>query len=126
MIVPEGENGDLVVYMLHFDRKLADRQHYIGSTIYTRRFTRWREHAQGNGSHYVRRFIRQGIGFRVVRLWFCRTRQHEQVLKRTAVFSKLCPLCSPQLPQPEPLHYEANGWTPTIDAHWSHRKGGAR
>lgn len=123
-MTPEGESGELIVYMLHFDRVLDGRVHYIGSTIYSRRFKRWREHALGNGSFYVRRFIKAGIGFNVVRLWFCRTRQHEQVLKRTSDYAKLCPLCTRTLPQPEPIHFDADGWAPTISAHWSNRKGG--
>lgn len=123
MIVPEGERGDLVVYLLHFDRKLGDRQHYIGSTIYDRRFKRWREHALGNSSHYVRKFIRAGVGFNVVRLWFCHDRDREKQLKSTSTFSRLCPLCTPTLPQPEPIHFDADGWAPTISAHWSNRKG---
>jgi hypothetical protein len=126
MIVPEGEADQLVVYLLHFDSKLNGKQHYIGSTMYRRRFTRWREHALGNGSAYVSRFIRNGIGFRVVRLWYCRTRQHEQALKGKGLAAEICPICSPHLPQPEPYHYEANAWTPTISAHWSNRKSGAR
>lgn len=115
-------DGDYIVYLLHFDEQMDGKLHYVGSTKYQRRFIRWREHAQGNGSAYVRRFIRKGIGFRVVRLWFCRTRQQEQVVKSKSKLSKVCPICSPHLPQPEPLHYCADGWTPTIDAHWHHRK----
>lgn len=114
--------SDFVVYLLHFDQELNGKRHYVGSTKYERRFTRWREHAQGNGSAYVRQFIIRKIGFQVVRLWFCHTRQQEQVIKAKSKLSKVCPLCSPHLPQPKPLHYEADGWTPTIDAHWHHRK----
>lgn len=122
MIELHDDFGEIVVYLLHFDRTLKGRQHYIGSTKYQRRFTRWREHALGNGSQYVRRFINAGIGFNVVRLWFSHDRDREAVLKRTSVFAKLCPLCTPTLPQPTPIHFDADGWAPTISAHWSHRK----
>ena len=126
MIMPEGESGNYIVYMLHFDRVLNGRIHYIGSTKFERRFVRWHEHALGNGSAYVRRFIRAGIGFSVARLWSCRTRQHEQVLKHTGDFKTLCPLCTPALPQFAPLHFAANGWKPAMNTHWNNRKGDAR
>lgn len=116
------QNANIVVYLLHFDAPFKGRQHYVGSTLYDRRFKRWREHAQGNGSHYVRRFIREGIGFRVVRLWFSPTRALEKSVKGRAQFSKICPICTPSLPQPEPIHFGADAWSPTISAHWLNRK----
>lgn len=113
---------EIICYMFHFDAPLRGRVHYIGSTHYTRRFARWREHALGNGSAYTAQFIRAGIGFRVVRLWFCGTREHERTLKNKGDFSGHCPICTPSLPQPEPIHYDPMAWTPTISAHWNHRK----
>lgn len=113
---------EIVCYLLHFDAPLKGRVHYIGSTLYARRFARWREHALGNGSAYTKQFVKQGIGFRVVRLWFNQTREYERSLKSHSGFSRHCPICTPTLPQPEPLHFAAMAWTPTIDAHWLNRK----
>jgi predicted GIY-YIG superfamily endonuclease len=113
----------LIVYLLHFDQELGGRCHYVGSTMYNRRFQRWREHAQGNGSGYTARYARAGIGFRVARLFFVATREHERVIKDKGDFKKICPICTPSLPQPAVMHYDADAWLPTIQYHWSIRKG---
>lgn len=109
---------NIVCYLLHFDQPRKGRLHYIGSTTYERRFERWREHARGTGSAYTARYIREGIGFRVVRLWFASDRKLERWLKDHRRANTLCPLCTPNLPQPSPLHYEADAWMPTVGSYW--------
>lgn len=111
-------SSNVICYLLHFDEPLRGRLHYIGSTTYDRRFQRWREHARGTGSAYTARYIKASIGFRVVRLWFAQDRKLERWLKDHRRANTLCPICSPNLPQPEPLHYAADAWMPTIGTFW--------
>lgn len=118
----DATSATIVTYLLHFDEPIKGRRHYIGSTVYERRFIRWREHAMGNGAAYTKTFIRAGIGFSVVKLFFSPNRTYERWLKEHRVASQLCPLCSPNLPQPTPVHYDANFWLPTIGTYWTSKR----
>ncbi len=113
---------NIVCYMLHFDEPLRGHRHYIGSTNYDRRYVRWREHALGNGSAYTKQFIKAGIGFHVVRLWFSHTREQERSLKNNGDMRRYCPMCSATLPKPDPCHYEPMAWAPTQDLGFWYRK----
>jgi hypothetical protein len=112
----------LIVYLLHFDQKLGDRLHYIGSTTFGRRHERWREHALGLGSAYTRRFIRKGIGFNVVRYWFVAARDVEMNIKKRGDYAAICPFCTPNNSHQPPVHYDAMAWTPSPDIGWLQQK----
>jgi len=84
------------LYLIHFDRKLAHAQHYVGST--SRRLAdRIAEHQAGTGARLLAALQRVGIDFRVVYTERFDTpglaRIRERQLKRAKNLPKLCPIC---------------------------------
>ena len=101
-----------VIYLLHFDAPLHKALHYLGQTKLNRLEQRLREHAQGRGASITRALAARGIGFTLVRTWPMTATDMETKMKRRGHFKRLCPLCSPDLPQPEwPPHFAANDQT---------------
>lgn len=82
----------MAVYLLHFERKIAHAQHYLG---YAKRVDeRIARHRAGNGARLVAEFTSRGIGFVVARIWPDGTRQFERSLKSVRKNSRrLCPEC---------------------------------
>jgi predicted GIY-YIG superfamily endonuclease len=78
-----------MVYLLHFDRPLNGRQHYLGWSDNVPR--RLEEHRKGQGGKTTARYKRAGIGFTLASSW-PGTRDHEAQFKRKRLGS-LCPLC---------------------------------
>lgn len=79
------------VYLLHFERKLAHSQHYLGwsNDVAARVY----KHAKGNGARLPAVFREQGIGFVLARVWEGGDRTLERRLKRQRNAPKLCPVC---------------------------------
>ena len=89
--------GGLIMYLLHFDRPLSNRQHYLGSTLEARKGARWLSHAKGQGGAFTRRFAKAGIGFQVAAVWpiSCRLVEHDR--KKHGHLDRLCPICRGEL-----------------------------
>ena len=80
-----------IVYLLHFENKLAHAQHYIGSTINLRR--RIRDHASGASDVNIMKVIKnKGIRFYLARVWKG-DKQTERKLKKQGGACRLCPIC---------------------------------
>lgn len=80
----------MIVYIIHFSRKLGHAQHYIGKTeAYGRRL---KAHRAGNGARILRAANEQGIKWRVVARWFG-GRTLEKKLKARHDTAALCPVC---------------------------------
>jgi len=80
----------MIVYLIHFSRKLGHAQHYIGKTeAYGRRMT---AHKAGNGAAILRAAKLKGIKWRVVARWFG-GRKLEKELKARHDAAALCPIC---------------------------------
>lgn len=82
------------VYLLHFDRRFGNGQHYIGFT--THLANRLRDHlSNGNaGSQLVRQARAAGVGWTLALIVEDGTRTDEVTLKRHIRTSLVCPLCS--------------------------------
>ena len=79
------------VYLLHFDERLDQFQHYVGSCEDLS--VRLDQHARGRGAQLTTRFSRAGIGFVIGGLWEHETltegRQGELFIKRN-IAGKCC------------------------------------
>ena len=101
-----------MVYLIHFERKLAHAQHYVGfssSPAALRR--RLDHHRSGNGSRLMNAVVQAGIPYRVVRIWPEGTRTEERRIKNTAHPERICPVCSGQ-----PVKLRAPYWSFTPEA----------
>ena len=85
-------NGHLgTVYLVHFERRLAHAQHYLGWT--SRPEVRVEEHRNGRGSRLLAAVQTRGIPWRVVRRWRG-TRKDERRMKDHRHGPRWCPICS--------------------------------
>lgn len=88
----KGEWSDLAVYLLHFDRAIADHaQHYIGYAEDVD--ARIAEHRAGNGARLMQVCAERGIGFVVAKIWPDEDRTFERWLKRQKHAWRYCPIC---------------------------------
>ena len=107
----------MFIYLVHFERKigkpLSDEQrarfgeaprkngytahagHYIGSARDVEERDRTRLTKSREGLALFREAVKQGIGWKVVRLWKSSDRNFEKKLKRRKNAPKLCPFCNP-------------------------------
>lgn len=87
-----GEEG--VIYLLHFDRPVAEghtTQHYLG---WARKVgARVAHHRKGTGARLTQVAVERGIGMEVVREW-AGTRDDERRLKNRKEGPALCPVCA--------------------------------
>lgn len=91
----------MTVYLLHFDRPIADGypcQHYLGFTDAGRSTLAHRlaDHAAGRGARLTQVARERGIGWQLVRTWPGATRGDERHLKARKYGTLLCPVCSPR------------------------------
>lgn len=88
-----------MVYLIHFDRPFKHARHYLGSTRLTIE-ERLERHRSGTGAVLLKMLQKEGIGYRVVRIWKAGTekkdRKLEKKLKRQASNVKKCPVCNPE------------------------------
>jgi hypothetical protein len=85
-----------MVYIIHFDRKLAHAQHYIGFVDHEKGHTiesRLEYHRKGQGSKLLRAVVKAGIGFHVADIWLDGDRNFERKLKNKKKSRLLCPMC---------------------------------
>jgi hypothetical protein len=92
------------VYLLHLDRPLQGcvnqhgkpvAGHYLGWTARKSPARRVGLHARGqSGSKYMAQARREGIGFRLARVWQDVDRNFERKLKLRKASGRLCPLCA--------------------------------
>lgn len=90
--MPKDVNG--TVYLLHFDRKLAHAQHYIGWTEQSPEY-RLQDHLnnRNRAARIVVAAVAAGIGVTIARVWPGETRSFERALKKRANAPRICPLC---------------------------------
>lgn len=96
-VSPPLHTGTVTLYLLHFDRPIADGfpcQHYLGFTN-DKLAGRLLDHANGRGARLTQVARERGIGWTLVRTWPGATRSDERHLKRRKYGSRLCPLCRP-------------------------------
>ena len=80
------------IYLLHWQDRKGRVEHYVGWT--TDLEGRLKQHfSQCGGCPTTRRYRRQGMGGRLVRLWEG-TMQAERLLQQTLTFPPDCPVCS--------------------------------
>lgn len=88
-----------MVYLIHFDKKLAHAQHYIGFAEDQRTFeTRIKQHRskakKTKGAKLLRAVNIAGIGWDVVKVWEDGDRTFERSLKNKKKTSCICPVCT--------------------------------
>ncbi len=81
----------MLVYLLHFKRKMGHAQHYLGKTTDLRQ--RMSDHRGGQGARILAECNRRGIRYEVVRTWKRADRGLERRLK-SLHRADLCPRCS--------------------------------
>lgn len=88
-----------MVYLIHFDEKLAHAQHYLGFSIRTDIGKRIKEHqgkGRSKGAKIMAAVNAAKIGWSVVRIWENADRNFERLLKKRKNTSKFCPICHPE------------------------------
>jgi predicted GIY-YIG superfamily endonuclease len=88
------------VYILHFEKKIAHAQHYVGCSGDLLR--RIEAHAKGHTARLCEVFFEQGIPFRVARLYIVEDiRKAEKYIKKMNNGKSYCPICqvSPRKPR---------------------------
>lgn len=94
-----------MLYLLHFDKPVSGKRHYLGATTEDRFKERLREHAGGHGSKLTARAVAQGARIYVARLFPQLSFRQEQQVKAASHFRNLCPLCCPLFSKfAEPLY----------------------
>jgi predicted GIY-YIG superfamily endonuclease len=83
------QNG--IVYLIHFQRKLAHSGHYIGFT--TNLDKRITDHLCGQGARLMEVITEAGIEWKVARTWQG-DRNFERYLKNRKDAPRLCVICS--------------------------------
>lgn len=91
---PKAMTIDLVAYLLHFDRPVQGKLHYLGSTPAPRLTRRLRDHATGSGANLTKDAGRMGVGFHVAAVWPIDSRQAEKRIKKNGHFARRCPFCA--------------------------------
>lgn len=86
----------MAVYLLHFHRRLAHSQHYLGWTHDNDVTARLKTHANasGKGAKIVAGAIKAGIGFDLALIIPDVDRNFERWLKNLKMANRFCPLCS--------------------------------
>jgi len=79
------------VYLIHFERKLAHAQHYIGWTQNLP--MRLHHHRTGNGSRLMAAVSKAGIRWVVAATYWEKDRYFERKYKNRHNAAKLCPIC---------------------------------
>lgn len=84
-----------MVYLLHFDEKLAHAQHYVG---FCERSVRARlgKHRRGEGSKLMAAVFAAGIGVQIAHVWKDGDRHFERNIKNRKNTPRLCPICNPR------------------------------
>jgi len=80
-----------VIYLIHFSRKLAHAQHYLGSTSDLE--TRLSDHRNGCGARLMQVVREVGIEWSCVRTWKG-SRLVERKIKNRKHADRLCPVCA--------------------------------
>jgi len=79
------------VYLIHFEKKLAHAQHYIG---YSHDIDgRMNAHKKGRGARLMTVIREKGIDWELARTWVA-DRNFERSLKNRKNAPSLCPICS--------------------------------
>jgi predicted GIY-YIG superfamily endonuclease len=84
-----------MVYLLHFERRVSNCQHYLGFTRDDRLNERLSEHLSGRGANLVKRVLAHGVAIYLARVFPNLTANEERRLKTASHFDKLCPICCP-------------------------------
>ena len=79
-----------MIYIIHFNTKLAHAQHYIGSAADVR--ARYRAHLNGHGSRIMSAVVNKGISTRCFVIAEG-GKVDERKLKNRKNSSRLCPVC---------------------------------
>jgi predicted GIY-YIG superfamily endonuclease len=84
-----------LVYLIHFDHKLAHAQHYLGYASKSVE-KRLKKHQDGTGARLMQVIGEQGIGWELAKVWPDGDRTFERRLKNRHGANKFCPICKQQ------------------------------
>src|SRR5215510_1113752 len=91
MAAPASQEGEPVIYLIHFDQPYKRARHYMGFTDDLEE--RLSRHRAGNGARLMEVVTAAGITWRVARTWQG-DRKLERRLKSRKEAPRLCPVCS--------------------------------
>jgi len=86
----------MITYLLHFDRPVRGKSHYIGSCEDTQLPVRLRRHQLGTASKLTRQAHKEGVGFYLTRIWVTGDRTEEYAQKKKKNYKARCAFCNPQ------------------------------
>ncbi len=81
-----------MIYIIHFDEKLAHAQHYVGYCKEERFAIRMFEHGAGIGAKILRALVEKGIHYRIANT-FPGDRILERRIKNQKNTRRYCPIC---------------------------------
>lgn len=84
-----------MIYIIHFDEKLAHTQHYIGFCRDGTAKRRLKKHKSGEGARILARLNELGIGYKIVNT-LPGDRDEERRLKKQKNHKRYCPICNPK------------------------------
>src|SRR3954454_15646922 len=87
----------ITIYLLHFDRDVHGKRHYIGSTKTENLHKRLRAHTMGYGANITTRASLQGVDNHLAATWTASTRDNEKRMKRNGHLKAHCVYCNGQL-----------------------------
>ena len=85
--------GDGLVYIIHFEKKLKHAGHYIGFCEAGNLEKRMATHRAGNGSKLMAAVTEAGINWEVAHVFEGKSRHFERYLKNQKNSKRFCPFC---------------------------------
>ncbi len=88
-----------MIYIIHFETKLAHAQHYVGFCQDGRLGERMAEHWHGKGAKILAACRQKRIHYEVVRT-LPGSRTRERQIKKTHATARYCPVCKSKFRKP--------------------------
>jgi hypothetical protein len=90
----KNDQEKIFTYLLHFDRTVSGKDHYLGSCEMSQLSTRMRRHQLGTASSLTKRVHEAQVGFILAALYQSEDRSLEKKLKWAGHYRGLCCVCS--------------------------------
>lgn len=87
-----------VVYLLHFEKPMKDKLHYVGICQTGRLARRMWEHRTGRGASITRRAVEAGSHLYLGNLWRDQSYADERKIKTRGHFINYCRVCNSKQP----------------------------
>lgn len=88
-----------MLYLLHFEKPVSGKSHYLGYTQDGRLEARLSEHMNQRGARLTARAVKANVSIYLARVFDGLTTHEEARVKAASHFKNLCPLCCPLFEQ---------------------------